>query len=65
MRSNFYIYCAKFLDLSNRAVDYFIKSWKYKPDSDEWVICRAKERIFNKEALKYLKKTRKELGGQV
>ena len=63
--SNFHLYHAKFQDLSDKALTFFIKSIKYKPESDHWIILRAKERIFNKEALRYLKKAVKELHGKV
>lgn len=54
--SEFYIYHDKFQDLSNKAIDWYIKSWKYKIDSDERTICRLKRNIYMREALSCLKK---------
>jgi hypothetical protein len=54
LRSEVFIYHDKFQDLSDKAIDFFIKSIKYLPESEEWQICRLKERIYNREAIKYL-----------
>ena len=61
MSNNFYINHAKFQDLSNKALDWFIRSWKYKIGSDERKICCLKQRIYNREAVEYLNKAVKEL----
>lgn len=59
--SNFYIYHAKFQDLSDKAVDWFVKGWKFKPNSYERQICDLKSKIYKREAMKYLNKANKEL----
>ena len=61
MRSDFYIFHARFQDLENRAVDWFIRSWKYKVNSDEWKVCRLKQAILKREAMNNLDKAVKEL----
>lgn len=53
--NNFYINHDKFQDYSNKATDWFIKSWKFKIDSDEWKICRLKKAIYEKKATEHLK----------
>ena len=57
--SEFYIHHDKFQDLSDKAVDFFIKSFKFEYESPEWKICRLKQSIYMKEALKHLKETQK------
>lgn len=53
IRSEFWIHCAKEIELSNLALDWFIKSLKFKYKSDEWMICRLKEKIYMKQAMKH------------
>ena len=55
--NEFHIQCAKFHDYSDRAIDWFIKSRKYKYGSDEWKVCRIKHKMLNKKAMKHLKST--------
>ncbi len=59
--SDFYIFHNKFQDFSNRALDWFIKSWNFKWESDEWKVCLLKQRIFNKKGMEYLDLAVKEL----
>lgn len=59
VRSEFYIGHSKFQDLSDRAIDWLINSFKYESDSDEWKICRLKRRIYMREAIKHLKEANK------
>ena len=59
--SEFYIHHDKFQDLSNKALDWFIKGFKFDYGSDEWQICKLKQRIFNKEAMRHLELAQKYL----
>ncbi len=52
--SEFYIHSDKYQELSNEAIDWFIKSLKFPYKSDEWQVCRLKERIINRQAVKHL-----------
>ena len=61
MTNNFYIYHNKFQDLSDKAIDWYLKSGKWKYNSDQWQICRLKQGMYKKEAMKYLKKCVKEM----
>ncbi len=61
IRSEFYINVAKFDDYSNKSIDWFIKSLKYEYGSLEWQICRLKEKLYFKEAMKHLKEANREL----
>lgn len=65
MKSDFYISHNKFQDLSNKALDWYLKSGKFQYNSNEWKICRLKQDIYNQEAMKYLKKAVKEINGQL
>lgn len=56
-KSDFYIHHDKFQELSDKATDYFIKSWKFKTNSPEWQICRLKRQIYWKQAIKHLNET--------
>ena len=60
MKTDFYIFHNKFQHYSDRSIDWYIKSWKYKYKSDEWKICRLKMSIYMKESMKNLKKMLKE-----
>lgn len=55
MRSEFYIYHNKFQDLSDKAIDWLIKSFKLKYRSLEWKVCRANYELLKNEAMKHLK----------
>ena len=61
MKDSFYINHNKFQNYSDKAIDWYLKSRKFKRNSDEWQICILKKRIYNKEAIKYLKKAVKEI----
>ena len=61
MTNDFYIFHNKFQDYANKALDFYLKSGKFKYESDEWKICRLKQSIYNREAYKYLKKCVKEM----
>ena len=63
MNHSFYIYHNKFQDLSNKAIDWYLKSSKFKYESNEWKICRLKQDIYKTEAKKYLLKAVKEING--
>lgn len=65
MRSEFYIHHAKFQDLTDKALDWYIKSLKFKRKSDEWTICRLKERIYTRQAIKHLIASTKYLYGRI
>jgi hypothetical protein len=58
MNNDFYIYHAKFQELSTKALDWYLKSLKFKPNNPEWQICRLKREIYAKKALVYLKKAK-------
>ena len=57
--NNFQLNHAQFQGLSNKAIDWFIKSFKFKPQSPEWQICRLKRKIYMKKAIEYLKEANK------
>jgi hypothetical protein len=57
MKSEFYIHHDKFQELSDKAIDYFIKSREFKMNSPEWQICRLKRQIYWKQAIKHLNAT--------
>ena len=57
--NEFYICFHKYNHYSDLAIDWFIKSFRYKHKSDEWKICRLKIKIFMKKAIKYLKEANK------
>jgi hypothetical protein len=61
---NFYLETAKYQGLSDLATGWFIKSWKYKINSDEWQICRLKQKVLNREARKHLREALKHLNGK-
>ena len=63
IKSEFYIYHNKFQDFSDKALDWFIRSWKYAYNSDEWKVCRLKQSILKRKAMEYLDKAGKELNG--
>ncbi len=54
LRSEYYINLEHYLKLSGESIDWFIKSLKYKYNSDEWQICRLKSNILSKESVKRL-----------
>lgn len=64
MRSEFHIHNTKFQELTDLAIDWYIKSLKFKYKSDEWTICRLKERIYTKQALKHLSAAQKYSNGK-
>ena len=55
-RSDFHIHCDKFQDYSDKLTDWFIRSFKYKQESDEWKICRLKCSILKRKSMEQLKK---------
>jgi len=59
--TDFYINHDKFQDLSNKAIDWTIKSWKFRHNSPEWKVCKLKREIFMRDALEYLDKAGREL----
>ena len=61
IRSEFYIEHDKFQDLSDKAMEWFVKSFKYPAGSDEYKICHLKSNLYMREALNHLKKAEKEL----
>jgi len=65
MKSETVILLGKYQKLSDQGIDWFIKSFKYQPESEEWQICRLKEKIYCREALKTLEKFEKEIDGQL
>lgn len=61
IKSEFWINVAKFQALSDKAVDWTIKSWKYKVGSPEYKICKLKREIYMRDALEFLDEAGKEL----
>ena len=61
IKSDFYIAHARFQDLSNKALDWFIRSWNFKVNSDEWRVCLLKQKILNRKAGECLADAVKEL----
>lgn len=57
MGSDFYIHHDKFQDLSDKAIDWYVKSFKFKYQSPEWQICRLKQQIYMNQALRHLNAT--------
>lgn len=55
IKSDFYIEHDRFQDLSDKAIGWFVKSFKYDLGSDECKICRLKQDILMRKALKHLK----------
>ena len=48
----------QFQELSDKAIDWHIKSWKFKTNSPEWKICMLKRLIYMRDALKHLRKAK-------
>jgi hypothetical protein len=63
VKSEFYIDHDKFQDLYDKAVEWYIKSWKYPINSDEWQVCRFKYQTLRKISYKYLGSAVKQLNG--
>ena len=63
MNSNFHINHKKYQSLEDQALGWFIKSWKYPVGSDEWKICRLKQSILRRQALKHLGQIQEALHG--
>lgn len=59
MNSDFYINSAKFQDYSDRAIDWFIRGFKFKRGSAQWRICEAKHEILMEKAMEHLRKANK------
>lgn len=59
MKSDFYIHHAKFQNLADKALDWFLRGLRYPPESDERLICTLKRKILMKQALKELDLARK------
>ena len=53
---NFDIHHSQFQLLSDRAIDWFIKSLKFKEGSPEREICILKRKLYMRDALKELRK---------
>ena len=58
----FYIYSQKFQQLSDKALDYFISSWKLK-DEDKGIALLYQKK-YNKIAMKYLERANEVLNGK-
>ena len=54
MRSEFWIHLDKEQDYDNKSFQWYVKSLKFKYGSDEWMICRLKMRIYDRQSLKHL-----------
>ncbi len=61
MKSEFNIFYNKYQELTDISINWFIKSLNYIPETEEWQICRLKEKILMKEAMKNLENAVKEL----
>jgi hypothetical protein len=59
--TNFYISHDKFQYYSDRSIDWFIESWKYKKNSYPWKIARLKMLMYKEESMKWLDEAGKEL----
>ena len=46
-----YIAHDKFQEYSNKALDWYIKSWMYDPEGEEYQICLLKQSILKKKAI--------------
>lgn len=57
--NEFLINHKKFQHLSDVAQDWFVKSFKYPENSEEFQICRLKRKMYMREAMKYLKEANK------
>ena len=57
--SDFYIYHAQFESFSNKAIDWFIKSWELDGDDKEIALLHRKRNW--EKALKFLEKANKQL----
>jgi len=55
----FYIYCQKFQQLSDKALDYLISSWKMKGEDREIALLYQKK--YNRMAMKYLERANEAL----
>ena len=40
----------------NKAIDWYFNSLKFDYESDEWMICRLKHRIYSRKAFGIIKK---------
>ena len=63
MNPDFYLQVDLYLGLSDRATDWFIKSWKFEYNTDDWKLCRINEKILDREAVKHLRKAQEYLNG--
>lgn len=61
MKDSFVINFKRFIKYSEEATGWFVKSLKFKPESEEQQICRLKGKISDREALKCLTEAEREL----
>jgi hypothetical protein len=54
LSSEFFINLKKYISLSNQGLDFFIKSWRYNGKSIEKQILLLKQKLYDKEAKRYL-----------
>ena len=54
MPSDFFICFKRYLQLSDKGVDMFIKSWKYPKESEERQILELKKKLYDRESKKQL-----------
>lgn len=61
IKADFYIYQEKFQRESNKSIDWFIRSWRFKRDSFDWQIARLFYQKYWVKAIDYLEIANKAL----
>lgn len=59
MLNNFELVHKQFQFYLDKAIDWFLKSFKFRYGSEEWQICRLKRKMFMRKAIGYLKEANK------
>ena len=54
MPSDFYIHHSKSIKLSEKAVDWLIKSWRWEKDTPEYQICMLKRKMYRRDSAEEL-----------
>lgn len=63
MKNEFHIEHGRFNKFWDKSTDWFIRSWKYEPMTEEWMIARLKWKMYKRESIKHLKKALEYLNG--